>query len=64
MPRAEARTRRGHHFLQRDLTRALKALRAAGIEVKVVLRKDGDIVMIPTSGALPEATETNDWDGV
>jgi hypothetical protein len=57
-------------FRQRDITRALRAARAAEMEVKVVIRAtDGSIEIIPIKTeelpvSMPEATHAAEWDGV
>jgi hypothetical protein len=54
-------------FRQTDLTRALKGVRAAGMEIgRIEIRKDGVIVMVLGT---PEETwdasvEANEWDSV
>ena len=51
-------------FKKTDLTRAAKAVQAAGLEVaRVEVSRDGVIVVIP--GKLSDgATEANEWDEV
>jgi hypothetical protein len=53
-------------FRQRDLTAAVKALRAAGCDVaRVEIGKDGKIIVVTGRGAdeTPEpASDTNEWD--
>jgi hypothetical protein len=53
-------------FRQRDLTAAVKAMRAAGCEVaRVEIGKDGKIVVVTGKGAdeIPEPdSDTNEWD--
>jgi hypothetical protein len=45
-------------FRQADLTRALRAARAAGLEIsKVEINADGGIVITNTVGYLPAVTE-------
>ena len=55
-------------FKQRDLTAALKAARAAGVEVRrVEISRDGKMVVVMAKPAeTGEATgqETNEWDEV
>jgi hypothetical protein len=62
-------------FRQRDVTRALKATVAAGIEVsRVEINKDGKIVIVTCKLAEPgsvnkggdqwDTEEPNPWDGV
>ena len=50
-------------FRQGDITRAVKAVRGAGVEIaRVEIAKDGKIVIITAAASvLPEA---NEWDRV
>jgi hypothetical protein len=52
-------------FRQRDLTAAIKAMRAAGCEVARVEIKDGKIIVV-TGKAIVDGTsgDTNEWDAV
>jgi hypothetical protein len=51
-------------FRQRDLTRALRGAKAAGVDVaEVRVTKDGTIVIVPAQ-ALTAAAEANEWDEV
>jgi hypothetical protein len=52
-------------FKLRDITRATKAVRAAGLEIaRVEVAKDGSIVVVPGKPTEPQDTsgETNEWD--
>jgi hypothetical protein len=53
------------NFRETDLKRAIKAVRAAGMEIaRVEIRKDV-IVMVPSKPEKPdERSETNEWDSV
>ena len=59
-------------FRQRDVTRAVKALTAAGIEVaRIDIKRDGQISIVPKNiggqdeQARPaEQEEVNDWDSI
>ena len=53
-------------FKKTDLTRALKGVRAAGMEIaRVEINKDGVIVMVPgKSSGVAISEETNEWDEV
>jgi hypothetical protein len=56
-------TRRPSTFRQTDVKRAVKAVRAAGVEVaRVVIEKDGRITVVPD--AQSTGCERNDWDEV
>ena len=50
-------------FKQQDLTRALKAARAAGVEVARFEIENGKIVIV-TGKPADNATNTNPWDEV
>jgi hypothetical protein len=53
------------NFRQRDLTRAIKGARAAGIDVaRIEIEKDGRIVILPTQSAAVPETARNEWDEV
>jgi hypothetical protein len=60
--------RRPCKFRQSDLTRALKAARAAGIEIaRFEIEKDGKIVVVPgkpIEAPGNEKPERNEWDEV
>jgi len=60
--------RRPSIFKKTDVTRAAKAVRAAGIEIaRVEIEKDGKIIIVPGEpmGAAGERmTEANEWDEV
>jgi hypothetical protein len=47
-------------FKQRDVTRAIKAAKAAGIEACVKIDKAGNIVIIPAKGELTNGATA--WD--
>lgn len=55
-------------FKKQDVTRALRATIAAGVEVaRVEIDKDGKIVLVTGKAADPIAEqrpEANEWDGV
>ena len=51
-------------FRQRDATAAIKAARAAGLEVaRVEIGKDGKIVIITGKSEQPRVDDRNEWDG-
>ena len=62
MPRAPASIR------QSDVTRAVRAVVAAGVDIgRVEIDKTGKIVIVAadaTTGQLGESTEGNEWDRV
>jgi hypothetical protein len=50
-------------FRQTDVTRAIKAARAAGVEIaRVELDRQGNIVIIP--GKASAVIERNEWDEI
>jgi hypothetical protein len=53
-------------FRQNDVTRAVKAVTAAGVHIaRIEIAKDGRIVIItPFEPAQTGAEEENSWDGV
>jgi DUF1009 family protein len=53
-------------FRQQDVTRAIKATKAAGIDIgRIEIAKDGRIVIIPAAEAASGgAREENEWDQV
>jgi hypothetical protein len=53
-------------FSQRDVTRAIKATKAAGVDIaRVEIAKDGRIVIVTASDvAQTGAEEDNEWDRV
>ena len=54
-------------FRQQDVTRAVKAVTAAGVHIaRIEIDKTGKIVIITVDGAdrLGESTEVNEWDRV
>ncbi len=57
--------RRPSTFKQRDITRAVRGVAAAGVEVvRVEIRQDGGIVVVagkPTT-EIAEPDERNEWD--
>jgi hypothetical protein len=49
-------------FRQQDVTKAIKATKAAGVNIaRIEIAKDGRIVIITTSAAT-ETAEGNEWD--
>jgi hypothetical protein len=58
--------RRETTFRQTDVTRALKASTAAGINIaRIEIDKSGKIVLITSGvGPLPADSEQNEWDSV
>jgi hypothetical protein len=49
-------------FTHRDITRAVKAMKAAGVEIgRIEMDHDGKIVIIPKGGATTTAT-SSEWD--
>jgi hypothetical protein len=59
--------RRPSIFKKTDLTRALKGVREAGMEIaRVEINKAGLIVVVPSKPEEPadERSETNEWDSV
>jgi hypothetical protein len=54
-------------FRQQDVTRAVKAVAAAGVNItRVEIDKSGKIIIITAdaAGRTREATETNEWDSI
>ena len=52
-------------FRQRDMTRAIRAARAAGVEIaRIEIDPNGRIVIIAGNGEQPEQREVNEWDRV
>ena len=52
-------------FRQRDLTRAIKGAKAAGVGVtRVVIDKEGRIIVEMANGEGEIAAERNEWDEV
>ena len=52
-------------FRQRDLTAALKAAKAAGVQVRVKIDKDGTMTVIPDHATAAEPAKSgneNEWD--
>jgi hypothetical protein len=49
-------------FRQQDVTRAVKAVRCAGVDiVRVEIAKDGRIIIVTAADTEPKA-EANEWD--
>jgi hypothetical protein len=46
-------------FCQRDVTRAFRAAKAAGIPVRVDIGRDGSLSVVPVIGPQPQG---NEWD--
>ena len=58
-------SRRPCVFRQRDVTRAVKAVAAAGVTVaKVEVDKDGKIVVVVGEAGKTDAPTENSWDSV
>ena len=53
-------------FRQQDVTKAVKAVAAAGVHIaRVEIDRDGRIVIIASNGELePDRREGNEWDRV
>ena len=53
-------------FRQQDVTRALKAVAAAGVNIaRIEIDKSGKIIIITAGAGEPgETTEANEWDRV
>jgi hypothetical protein len=53
-------------FRQQDVTKAVKAVTAAGVDIaRIEIDKAGKIVIVTTNGSQPgESTEVNEWDRV
>ena len=52
-------------FRQADVTKAVKAVRSAGVDiVRVEVTKDGKIVIITAPATAPNQAEGNEWDRV
>ncbi len=52
-------------FRQRDVTRAIRGARAAGVEVaRIELDKEGRIVIVPAQAATTSEAKRNEWDEV
>jgi hypothetical protein len=50
-------------FRQRDMTRAIRAVAAAGMSVaQVMVDKDGRIVVVVGEDGKTDAPEVNEWD--
>jgi hypothetical protein len=51
-------------FRQQDVTRAVKAVRCAGVDiVRVEIAKDGRIIIVTAADTEPKA-EANEWDRI
>jgi hypothetical protein len=51
-------------FRQQDVTRAVKAVRCAGVDiVRVEIAKDGRIIIVTAADTEPNA-EANEWDRI
>ena len=50
-------------FRQRDVTRAFKAARAAGVDVRLEI-EPGKMTIIAVSGGRKDAPNINEWDEV
>lgn len=57
-------TRTRSTFRQSDITRVLKAARAAGVDIRVEIEPSGKIVIIPMKDAATNADSFNEWDEV
>jgi hypothetical protein len=60
-------SRRPCTFRQSDLTRAIKAARAAGVEIeRVEIERDGRMIVVMNKGDVPQPNggDTNPWDEV
>jgi hypothetical protein len=58
-------SRRPGLFRQSDLVRALRAARAAGVEVdRVEIDRDGKLVIVVAGKAAKEPPGSNEWDEV
>ena len=57
-------SRKPQHFAQRDVTRAVNAAKAAGVEVSVVEVQLADGVIIRISGPRGSCDKQNPWDEV
>ena len=54
--------RRHRAWTQRDISRALRAAKAAGVEVRVMI-EEGRITLVPTKPVLADAdTDENPWE--
>jgi hypothetical protein len=62
-PAPKRRAKRPAAFLQSDLTRAIKAAKAAGVQDPVVrIEPSGVITVSSAPSAVPSLGEPNDWD--
>lgn len=56
-------SRRPSTFRQRDVTAAIKAAVAAGVQVgSVKVKPDGEIVVVIGKEPLPDSADLNEWD--
>jgi hypothetical protein len=59
------RARKRNHFRQRDLSRALRACRAAGVSYPIIrITKDGEIIVTASDRPERDASAANPWDEV
>ena len=57
--------RRPSIFKQRDVTRAARGVRAAGLDIAhVEINRDGLIVVVPGKPSEAGTTQANEWDEV
>jgi hypothetical protein len=62
-PQAPARRARGpSKFKKRDITRAIRAAKKAGIDARVDIATDGTLRIVPANG--DDAPLMNEWDDV
>ena len=54
---------RARAWKQRDVTRAFKAAKTAGLNVRIDIAPDGKISIIPLTGP-QDSPKTNEWDSV
>ena len=56
-------TRAPATFRQSDITRAIRAVRAAGVDkVRIEITRDGKLVIITGTPTEPNQAEANEWD--
>lgn len=52
-------------FRQSDITKAIKAMHAAGVQVhSVIIEPDGRIIVSTDKAGVPVINQTNEWDSV